>query len=147
MIVPSPHAPMTCRAVLGTQHRQGPGLLPKKDFDLPVPETFGSTGRIRQRMVVGDSLLQGCRLLSWLSLLEGDICYKLRSLVHKIMYGLRKFVQLDAWSGYYSTFLLHKGTSNIYSSDHTFSGNEEKGLVHGDICLVLLVHRKGLEKN
>lgn len=64
MIVPFPHASVTCRAVLGTQHRQGQGLLPIKDFDLPVPETCGSTGRIRQRSVVGDSLLWECRLLS-----------------------------------------------------------------------------------
>lgn len=60
---PAPPASVTHSRGSGTQHGQAQGLLPNKASELPVPKTCDSTGRVGQKMVVEDSLLQGWGLL------------------------------------------------------------------------------------
>lgn len=113
---PSPHAPMTYRTPLGTQHGHRQDFFTTMALIGLCLRPVVATGRMRQRLVVEDSLQWELGVLkpvlSWLGLLEGDICCTLRGLVQNTMDKLAKFVQFDSWSDY-STFLLHKGTSNM----------------------------------
>lgn len=130
MTVPAPPASMTYRAGLEPQHRQGQELLPNKASELPVPETCGNMGRMGQKMLSGNSLLQRQGLLYWIGLLAGDICCMLKSSVQGTTDRLSKLVQLVSWTDYYSTVLLHVGTSNMsrrLGAHKEWPENEDEG--------------------